>query len=117
MRSDLQDRLTAKLQGLKEAKARKQAKTDAKSFANSFTATSQEAENLGGHKAKKAVTTGLEEQARLLAGEHLPCCLFARQTDSMQALVFANIQVVRVACSYCCGWPSQSLVVSFIASL
>ena len=50
------------------------------------------------------------------------CCLFARQADCMQALVFANIQVatctiVRVACSFCCGWPSQTLVVSFIASL
>ena len=56
--SDLQDRLTDKLQGLEEAKARKQAKTDAKSGANSFIATSQEAENLGGHKAAKAVTIG-----------------------------------------------------------
>ena len=31
----------------------------------------------------------------------------------MQALVFAYIQVVRVACSSCCGWPSQTLVVFF----
>ena len=31
----------------------------------------------------------------------------------MQALVFANIQVVRVACSFYCGWPSQTLVVFF----
>ena len=52
-----------------------------------------------------------------LVNNCLVCCLFARQADSMQALVFANIQVVRVACSFCCGWPSQTLVVSFIASL
>ena len=52
-----------------------------------------------------------------LVNNCLVCCLFARQADSMQALVFANIQVVRVACSFCCGWPSQTLVVSFVASL
>ena len=79
-----------------------------------------------GHQGKRHQSTVKtnssthESQNRLgswLVNNCLVCCLFARQADSMQALVFANIQVVRVACSFCCGWPSQTLVVSFIASL
>ncbi len=51
------------------------------------------------------------EHAWLSAGGQLPCGLlkqacFAWHVASLQTFVSASTQVVRVACSFGCGWPS-----------
>ena len=42
-----------------------------------------------------------------LVNNCLVCCLFCLTSWFLQALVLAYNQVVRVACSFCCGWPSR----------